>query len=515
MKTNAVSSQELRWPEIHRLAMSQVHIRPKHQLLTLGPRMVSKRAFPDDTQSNIPKTGILTPIHPERPVGAPQSARDGSGVRGRQAQQPRTPQADRQPSHRRQYPSGLNDGVGQSERTASRPPVSVTPQQSTRPAERGCEIKTEVLGSAFPSVSSNTSHPQGMGRFGNPLDFSPYSRSHAGNHHAPSARPQAGFNNFPLPNSQNGFHPSPYQQPGATMGFQHGQYPHQHPYYPHYPPPYGANEFCARSNPGQIPPQSGSAFSAHGGFGVNAAMPYDPPGFYYQPPLQPTPHGFPQPYGSANRRPETVYFTGNSSRYPGVPGLPHGTAVSRPGSRYDDSDWLWPCHLSSRVRHDRGSFSNEELHTREMVSPDDDDGEAAKDPSPATSPASVEIVSIEERRERGMGSPGGGNRGEAMNTSPASSAASVEIVSISSTDEDDDGEPPRKKIKLPATKTDKRYLGPHPMKKIRRDHGQVRNSDDGSIWFRANGASEWGQSCPSSQFIPPSGRQQAAFSRGG
>ena len=443
------------------------------------------------------------------PAATPVRGGDGNGPTRDQAQSSRQgsriAQGGRQAS---QSSFSVNVASNQSERTVCRPPAPSSQRRITQLAEPG-DVWTPP--DQIPRGRTNssarargTSRARGRrGRTSSSRNGGPEAQTQIV-HRDTFTLPQqtADWLSSPQHNIQNRTFASQQHQASGPMPVQYWQNVQQTHYQPGSGDLYG---FVPGVNPGQIPPpQYRNSYPGPGEHVMPNNTVQHPPNPYLQPshhqsynePGQPL--GVPYANGSAYARATEFDLSSNEGRSQSTPG---GPQRANAGSYYDDSEFLWPSHLSDEERHSRGIFTREELRERGMAPsahPTPRTGPRARRRDPAallsredSSIAPADGVDQEATEEASADSPAN------INISSAVDRQLVELTGASPAADDPvdsnlgtikKGRRGKKRAGSPLARK-----SPVSRKKPHFIHGETHQRPDGSIWFRAPGSTVSGK----------------------
>ena len=319
---------------------------------------------------------------------------------------------------------------------------------------------------------------------------------------------------------QNSAFASPVDQSGGLVPFQNGQSARNHPYYPSSS---GPNRFIPAVHSGQVaPPQYGESYSAPGEHTM--------PNIAFQPNQNPYLQPYNQSFNGIGQPARSAYANGSNfarvtevdSRFDNnriqstVRGFQRATLVQ--SRSYDDeTELIWPSHLSDEERHARGIYTREERHARGIYTREERREFGMVRLAQITSPTP------QRRRRTGPAAnrspeypstaPAGGFNQEATNPGSANHLATIDLTS------DIDDDPEDANLESPAVaeptevglvhtkkgKTGRKRAGSQlarssragsqlarssraAPKRPRIFHGELHHRPDGTVWFRAPGS---------------------------
>ena len=433
---------------------------------------------------------------------------DGNGQIHIQDQEPRrrprTSQGARQASRAPQAPFLVHASSYQSERAGSRAPASSRQReviQATGCAEESTPLGQDSRGRSVSSTraswASRVRDPHGRSN-----NFRNRTQAQTDDTEFEELLPREpeGVAYYPQFSTPNGSFVSQYHQSGGPMPLQYGQNVQHHQYHAGSG---GTNEYIPGINQGQIPPlQYGNPYYGPTGHDVPNMTPQSHQNPYLQPPHYQSSNGLWQPSGLpyANRQARLIELDprSNANRSQSTAERSQSDNAAERGSSYDHTVCIWPSHLSVEERHRRGIFTREELRERGMAPPAQPTYRRRPDPAADLSP-----------EERSTASAAGLNP-VATNAASADGPDIIDLISHV------DHEPEETTVvavaasdpvctglvlKIKGKTAEKRAGSPpakysrRPSKKPRLCHGDIYQRPDGTIWFRAPGASVSGKLC--------------------
>ena len=414
----------------------------------------------------------------------------------------RTSQGVRQARSAPQAPPRVNASSHQSERAGSRAPASSRQYEVTQAT--GYAEESTPLGQNSRSRPISSMRAGRASRVRGPLrnsnDFRNGTQAQTDDTEFEELLPREPerVSYYPQFTTQNGNFVSQYHQSGGPMPLQYGQNGQHHHYH------VGLGGTVPGVNQGQMPPplQYENSYSGPTGHSMPNITPQSHQNPYPQPPHYQSFKGLWQPSGLlyANRPARLIEFNPMSDAHGSQNTViwPQRGNFAEPGSSCDHTVCIWPSHLSVEERHERGIFTREELRQRGMAPPAQPTRRRDSRTDPAvdlsheeTSTASAEGLNPEAINAALADSPDIRDLTSHVDHEPEATTAAA----VAASDPRDaslvlpnKGKGAKKRAGSPPAQNSRR-----PSKKPRVSHGDIYQRPDGTVWFRAFGASVSGK----------------------